>query len=71
MKLIDDWHKCWTYLSIQCNGIGVAICATYGALYDELKDNFPPKYMAALTASVFVLGIIGRVVSQAPKDEQK
>ncbi len=71
MRLIDEYHKCWKLLSVQCNGVGVAICATYGALYDQLKDNFPPKYMAILTGVVFVLGIIGRIVSQTPKDETK
>lgn len=71
MNLIDEWRSCWRFLSVQANTIGVAITATYGTLYDELKGNFPPKWMAVLTAGVFVLGIVGRLISQTPKDDPK
>lgn len=71
MNLIEDWKAAWKYLSVQANSIGLAISAAYAGLYDQLKADFPPKYMAALTGLVFVLGIVGRVVSQTPKDEPK
>lgn len=68
MKLVDDWKSCWKWLSIQASAIGVAISSTYAVLYDQLKDNFPPKYMLALTGLVFLLGIAGRVISQEKKE---
>lgn len=71
MSLIDNWKSCLRFFSVQANTLGIAITATYGALYDELKGNFPPKWMAILTAGVFVLGILGRVISQTPKDDPK
>lgn len=71
MNLIDEWKQCWRFLSVQCNGIGIAISATYASLYDQLKDNFPPRYMFAITGAVFVLGILGRLISQQPKEEPK
>lgn len=69
MRLVDDWKKCLKWFSVQANMIGVAITSTYAAMYQELKADFPPKYMLLVTAGVFVLGIIGRVVSQTPKAE--
>lgn len=64
MKLIEDWRSAWKFLSVQAQAIGVAISSTYAVLYDQLKDNFPPKYMLVLTGAVFLLGIAGRVISQ-------
>lgn len=68
MTLIDEWKTCWKYLSVQANAIGVAISTGYAAMYDQLKEAFPPAYMAGLTGAVFLLGIVGRVVSQTKKD---
>lgn len=69
MKLIDEWKSAWRYLSVQANAIGSAMAIGYASMYDHLKENFPPEYMAGITAIVFVLGIIGRLVSQQPKDK--
>lgn len=71
MKLIEEWRGCWKYLSVQANTIGVAITTTYGAMYDQLKETLPAKYMMLAVGGVFVLGIVGRLVSQAPKDVPK
>jgi len=71
MNLIDDWKSCLRLFSVQANTIGLAMTAAYSAMYEQLKDNFPPKIMAAVTAAVFVLGIVGRLVSQTPKDDPK
>jgi hypothetical protein len=71
MKLIDDWKAAWRLLSVQANTIGIAVSGTYMTLYDQLKNTLPPKVMAAITGGVFLLGIIGRMVSQTPKDDSK
>lgn len=71
MNLIEDWKACLRWFSVQANLIGVGITTTYAAMYSELKADFPPKMMAAVTAGVFVLGIIGRLISQTPKDDPK
>lgn len=71
MKLIEEWRSCWKYLSVQANTIGVAVASTYGLMYDQLKETLPPHVMSGVVAGVFVMGIIGRLVSQAPKDDTK
>lgn len=71
MTLIDDWHKCWKLLSVQANAIGSAAAVGYASMYEQLKETFPPQWMAALTAAIFALGIVGRVVSQQKPDDPK
>lgn len=64
MKLINNWKQAWRFLSVQFNALGTTIAVTYASMYSQLKDAFPPEYMAGVTAAVFILGIIGRVKSQ-------
>lgn len=71
MNLVDDWKKSFKWLSVQFNTFGVAITATYASLYEQLKENLPPRYMMIGVIAIFVLGIVGRLVSQTPKDDSK
>lgn len=64
MKLIPEWRKAWRMFSVQAQAIGVALCATYVQMYDQLKETFPPAWMAGLTAAIFAVGILGRVIKQ-------
>lgn len=64
MKLIPEWRKAWRMFSVQAQAIGVALCATYVQMYDQLKEAFPPAWMAGLTAAIFAVGILGRVIKQ-------
>ena len=70
MKLIDEWRSCFKFISVQANSIGIAIAGTYSLLYEQLKENFPPKIMAGVTGLVFLAGILGRLVSQEKKDKE-
>ena len=73
MKLIDEWHQAWKYLSVQANVLGGAMASAYATFYPQLKETISPTTMGYLTGAVFVLGIVGRVISQQPKatDEDK
>lgn len=64
MKLIEEWKECWKWFSVQANTIGIAMSSTYGLMYEQLKETIPAQYMAGITAAVFVLGVIGRLVNQ-------
>ena len=63
-ELISNWQDCWRWFSVQANSIGIAISSTYAIMYDQLKETIPANYMAAATAIVFLLGIIGRIANQ-------
>lgn len=67
--LIDEWRKAYKLLSVQANTIGVAMATTYAAMYEQLKETIPPQWMAGVTAAVFVAGILCRVISQTPKEQ--
>jgi len=69
MKLIDNWHKCLRLFSQQANAIGIALSLTYSSMYDHLKDNLPPAWMAGITGAIFALGFLGRIVDQTPKEK--
>lgn len=71
MTLIPDWHKSLKLLSVQANGLGIAISGTYAALYEQLKETIPPHWMAIATGVVFAAGILGRIISQQPKEEDE
>lgn len=68
MALIPEWRSALKLFSVQANVIGAALATTYASMYDKLKADLPPKYMIAVTAGVFVVGIVCRVISQQPKD---
>ncbi len=70
IKLIDEWKSCHKFISVRINAIGGAIAFAYASMYDHLKENFPPKYMVALTAIVFIAGIAGRLVSQNSSEKE-
>lgn len=67
MKLITGWKKSLKFWSVQLNTIGLAISASYGAMYEQLKETIPPAYMGGITAAVFLLAIAARLISQEKK----
>ncbi len=69
MKLIPEWAICWKWFSQQANVVGSSLSIGYVSMYDKLKENFPPKYMIGITAAVFILGFIGRIIDQTKADK--
>lgn len=67
MKLIEEWKQAWKLLSVQANGISVALTASYVALPDKMQDVLPAKYVLIAAGAIAVLGTIGRVIQQKPK----
>lgn len=68
MELIPDWKKAAKFFSVQANALGAAMASTYGLMYPQLRESIPPQWMAGITAAVFVVGIVCRVISQQPKE---
>lgn len=67
MKLIEDWKDAWRWFSIWAGTVGSAMAATYAVMYEQLKETIPPQWMAALTAAVFIAGMVGRIIDQKPR----
>lgn len=68
MKLIDEWRSAWRFFSVQANAIGLAFATTYTAMYDTLKEALPPQWMGGITMTIFVGGIVARMVSQGKQN---
>lgn len=69
MKLIKDWHKCLRFFSVQLSSLGFAMTTTYVSLFDKMEKHIPPAMMMKITAAVFVMSIVGRVISQGMENE--
>lgn len=69
MNLIPDWRKAGKFLSVQASALGTALSLGYAQFYPQLKDTFPPNWMAIVTAIVFVSAIILRIISQQPESK--
>lgn len=69
MRLIDNWHAAWRYITVQLG----ALMVTWGLLPPEQQTailaiiGLPAE---RITAVLGLLVIAGRVVSQSPKSEQ-
>lgn len=67
MKLVDDWKQCHKWFTQQSNAIAGAVAMTYATMYDNLKENFPPKVMMCVVGGVFFVNIFLRVIDQGKK----
>ncbi len=45
MRLIDEWHQAWKYLSVQANVLGGAMASAYATFYQQLKETISPTTM--------------------------
>jgi hypothetical protein len=76
MKLVDDikkgWAlKCWKWFSMQAMAVATAIQGTWAWLDTDQRASIPygSIVVPALTATVLVLGMFGRLYKQTPTGE--
>lgn len=69
LQLVRNWRQGWRMFSVQANAIGSSLSIGYATMYEQLKDNFPPRYMIGITAAVFILGFVGRLIQQPKVDK--
>jgi hypothetical protein len=63
VKLVDDWKKCWTWLSIHL----ATLCAIAPLLYehvDVVQQYLSPTEFSYVSAALGVLTIVGRLIKQ-------
>jgi hypothetical protein len=67
MQLVDDWKKCYKWLSVQIPALGAATLASYAALPDDWKSAIPHWAIAVTAITFLVGGAVGRVIEQPTK----
>lgn len=69
MKMIPQWRRAWRMFSVQAMVASSAIQGTWMALPADMRTTIDVRVVSALTISMLVLGIVGRLVSQGIEDE--
>lgn len=64
MKLIDEWKKAHTFLSIQIPAVGIALIGAWAAVPDDLKTFLPAGMGKYLALGALALTMAGRLISQ-------
>lgn len=69
MKLVDDARSAWRWLSMQIPAANTAFLATWALLPQKFQDALPMPWVIGIAVVLLVLGMVGRVVDQTPKDK--
>lgn len=65
--LVCDWRQAYRWFSIQAMAVTAAFLATWAMLPEDLKDAVPHKLVGAASILMLVLGVLGRLMGQQPK----
>lgn len=68
LKLVSDWRQSWRWLSIQLPALNTAFLATWALLPSKFQDALPVNMVLWIALALIVLGVIGRLIDQKPKD---
>ncbi len=68
MKLVEDAKQAWRWLSVQAMVLAGAVQGAWLFVPDDLRSSMPPGIVQGVTITLLVLGVIGRLVDQKPKD---
>lgn len=66
LKLVEDAHKAWSWLSMQAMMLAGALQLAWAGLPADMRDALPRYLVTALTVLVLVLGMVGRLIKQEP-----
>lgn len=70
MKLIDECHEAWRYLSVQIPAWGAAVTAVWIALPADVKETFPVWLTQSFSVTILLATIAGRFVKQGKTDAE-
>ncbi|MGO1003290.1 DUF7940 domain-containing protein [Lysobacter sp. CA196] len=68
MKLIENWRHAWRFVSVQSMTLAIALQGVWLNLPDDLRVHVPDRIAASVTASLLLLGLIGRLFQQRGPD---
>lgn len=64
MKLVDNWKKCYRWLSMQGFLLAGFLQTTWMGLPAEWKETVPDNLIYVMTIFALILGAVGRLVDQ-------
>jgi hypothetical protein len=67
MKLVDNWSKAWTWLSMQL----IALTLLWESIPEEAKDSvFSDTTQGRITVGLLMAAAVGRMVNQTKDTAQ-
>lgn len=75
LRLIEQWRSFWRMWSLRFTALGTAllgwitvspdvITSAWNSLPDEIKAYIPQEYLMYVTLTLFVLGMVSRLIKQ-------
>jgi len=64
LTLVDNWKQVWRHISTQGLSIALAIQGVWITLPDDWRSSVDSKYIAILTITCLVVGVIGKFIKQ-------
>lgn len=64
MKLVDDWHKCWKWLSVQFLAVASALQAATLAFPDVLRGYVGDTVLHYIALALLIAAVLGRLIDQ-------
>lgn len=68
MKLVHNWRRGWTWLSVHLMALGAAIQGAWLAVPDTMRAFLPDKWAHAAALATFIAGLGARFIAQPVKD---
>ena len=68
IKPIEGWRRAWRWFSVQAMVLAGALQGAWLVLTPAMQASIPQNIVQAITLTLLVLGVVGRLVDQTPKD---
>lgn len=65
---VPYWQTAWKWFSMQAMGMGAIVEAVWLGMPSDLKESLDPTWVNGVALTLFVLGMIGRMIDQPLKD---
>lgn len=69
MRLVDDAKEAWKWFSVQAMALACALQGTWAFIPDDLKQNIPHWLISAITITLLVAGVAGRLIRQDKRNQ--
>jgi len=70
VELIQDWHRCWRWLSVQFVALASVVQIALLSFPDALRAYLPESWLHTITIGLLVAAVVGRLVDQDKKAEK-